>query len=136
MLTIGLVCATYERFYSIRSYMMESTRFLQRAKVTDETCQTFAGRVFSELVSSGLVGNLRPSIIQGLAHKVSLNSSEAGIKVGYLSDSHPGTPGRTDEMTLVPVPKIGSKRQEKRNLYHDDHVTTVAPKLQAAPQPA
>ena len=128
--------SAYERFYSIRSYMMESSRFLLRAKVTDETRQTLAGRVFSELVSSGLVGNLRPRIIQSLAHKVSLNSSEAGIKVGYLSDSHPGTPGRTDEMTLVPVPKIGSKQVEKRNLHHDDHVTTVVPKLQAVPQPA
>ena len=116
--------------------MVESSRFLQRAQVTDTTRSTFAGRVFSELVASGLVGNLRPQVIQALAHvqEVSDNSSEFGIKIGNPDSPKPGTPGRTVEAMLVVEPTLGSKAKDSQ-MYPQPQVK-VEPKLQAVPKPA
>ena len=100
----------------------------------------------SELVASGLVGNLRPKILQDLAHcgpkktttDVVADESTAdpstppaaqGIATGS-SDTQLGDPRRAD---LPPKPTLGSDSLVKLKVYGDNTTTKTNPDLQTAP---
>ena len=124
--------SAYERFHAIPHYMQESVRFQQRAVVTNSTRLTFAGRVFSELVSAGLVGNLRPAVIQALAHQ-KIPDEGSKVKAGYLNDSEPGIPGRNvADPRVVIEPTLGSRGKDKQ--LYPSVTSKVDPDLQSAPR--
>ena len=100
--------------------------------VTNSTRLTFAGRVFSELVSAGLVGNLRPAVIQALAHQ-KIPDEGSKVKAGFLNDSDPGVPGRNvADPRIVIEPTLGSRGKDKQ--LYPSVSSKVDPDLKSAPR--